>query len=83
LFHVNRPDIEKIQEISGDHHPSTYRAGDRVALKSARIDLHNSSTGINSTPLQVACPPPGIGKFEIFLFAESARMELEVSAKES
>jgi hypothetical protein len=34
---------------------------DSVTLEGAVMDLHIAHSGINSSALQVACPPPGIG----------------------
>jgi hypothetical protein len=42
------------------------------------------AVSINSTALEVPCPPPGIErKFEKVLFAANARVELKSSANES
>jgi hypothetical protein len=56
--------LKKVQEFSVDHHSSTYPISG-VALENAGVDLHiGTSIRINSTPLEVACPPPGHrGKF--------------------
>ena len=60
-LHVPRRDMEKSQEISVDHHTSTYPEG-VVALENAGVDLDICTIfGINSSALKVACPPPGIG----------------------
>jgi hypothetical protein len=68
MFHLARPDIEKVHEISIDDHSYTCRVGS-VALECAVMDLHNGTgAGINSSALEVACSAPGHrGKFRKFL----------------
>jgi hypothetical protein len=79
---------KKVQEISETKFRTAYFVS-AVALKSAVINLDFNSTGIsgsaNSSALEVACPPPGIGAkvFQIVLLAEHVRMELESSANRS
>jgi hypothetical protein len=62
MFHVARRELEqKLQEISQNSIGITYIVGS-VALEGAVVDLHiGTTTGINSSTLEVACPPPGIG----------------------
>jgi hypothetical protein len=73
----------KDKEISQNSFGTTYSVGS-VALESAGVDLDICTIGINSSTLEVACPPPGIGaKFSDSSFAESARMGSKSSAKES
>jgi hypothetical protein len=50
----------KFREISQNSFGITYR-GCSVALEGAVVDLHIGNTGIDSSALEVACPPPGIG----------------------
>jgi hypothetical protein len=63
MFHVARRELErrKFREFS----QSSFRITDigrSVALKGAVVDLHDGTTaGINSSTLEVACPPPRIG----------------------
>jgi hypothetical protein len=65
-LHVPRRDMEKSQEISVDHHTSTYPEG-AVALESAGVDLNICIPCINCTALRVVgCPPPEIGAESIF-----------------
>jgi hypothetical protein len=62
----------------------TYIKGS-VALEGAVINLHIGTTGgINGSALEVACPPRREleRKFEIVILTQTARMELENSAKE-
>jgi hypothetical protein len=88
-LHVPRQDIEKIQEISADHHSSTYAA--RSVGVEGRINDNKSSTIEVDCPaiLKVVCPTSYVARrelerrFEIVLFAENARVELNSSAKES
>jgi hypothetical protein len=58
---VRRRDIEKFQESYAGHHSSTYIVAGGVALESAGVDLDICTIDINSSALEVACPPPGIG----------------------
>jgi hypothetical protein len=57
---VTRRDIEKFQEISVSENHRTYLV--RFIRDETRgMDLHVSTAGsINSSALEVACPPPGI-----------------------
>jgi hypothetical protein len=61
-----RTDIEKVHEFSSDNHSYSYPIGS-VVLKCAVVNLHNGTShvrtipSINSSALEVACPPPGIG----------------------
>jgi hypothetical protein len=54
---VTRQDIEKFQEVSGNENHETYPSFIRDETRG--VDLHIGTTGINSTALEVACPPPG------------------------
>jgi hypothetical protein len=61
----------------------TYPAGS-VTLEGAVIDLYiGTPYGINSSALEVACGPPGIGAKNQGKFSENAWMELKSSAKGS
>jgi hypothetical protein len=51
---------KKFHESSRDGFGITYEAGS-VALESAVINLEVAILNINSSTLEVACPPPGIG----------------------
>jgi hypothetical protein len=52
--------MEKFQEISGNKNYGTYPW--RVIQGETRgMDLHIGTVERNSTALEVACPPPGIG----------------------
>jgi hypothetical protein len=55
---------KKVQESSADDHSPTYPASD-VALESAGVDLDICTCSINSSALEVACPPPEIGATKI------------------
>ena len=52
------------EEISGkfsdNSFVSTYIGGG-VALKCGAVDHHSAARNINTSALEVACPPPGIG----------------------
>jgi hypothetical protein len=63
---------------------STYKVASSVALEGAVMDLYIGSKSINSSALEVACPPPGIGaKFELVLLMENALLVLKSNANES
>jgi hypothetical protein len=49
-----------IQEISENKIEITYMVS-AIALKRAIIDLHSRLINSNSSALEIACPPPGIG----------------------
>jgi hypothetical protein len=53
---------KKVQETSESRFCTTYIAS-AVALENACVDLDidNCTISINSSTLEVACPPPGIG----------------------
>jgi hypothetical protein len=54
--------VEKSREILRTGFEVTHVAAGSVALKCAIMDLHiGTITGTNSSPLEVACPPQGIG----------------------
>jgi hypothetical protein len=54
--------VEKSGEILRTGFEVTHVAAGSVALKCAVMDLHTGTTAsINSPPLEVACPPQGIG----------------------
>jgi hypothetical protein len=61
-LYVPRPDIEQVQESSADHQLSTYISSGAVREEYGVVDLYVGTTGINSTALEVACPPPGHGR---------------------
>jgi hypothetical protein len=76
---------QKLQEISQNSFGITYKRRS-VAQEGAAVDLHiGTTTGINSSALEVACdPPPGIGQTnERVLSTDNARMELKSLANES
>jgi hypothetical protein len=50
----------KFRKVLAEHLVTTYYGGS-VALKCAVMDLHIGIIGLNSSALEVACPPPGIG----------------------
>jgi hypothetical protein len=52
---------KKFQESSRVDHSCTYIGGS-IALEYAVIDLHNDTLSIDSSALEVACPPPGHGR---------------------
>jgi hypothetical protein len=60
MLHVcGPPEIgaKKVQEISRRKQPvTTYKEG-MVALEYGVVDFHIGTTGINSSALEVACPP--------------------------
>jgi hypothetical protein len=49
----------KCKQISETRFRTTYKVS-AVALKNAGVDLDLCAISINSTALEVACPPPGI-----------------------
>jgi hypothetical protein len=51
---------KKVQEIYESRFRTTYIISD-VALERAGVDLNSALISINSSALEVACPPPGIG----------------------
>ena len=55
---------KKVQEISESRFRTTYIIND-VALERAGVDLNSAMISINSSALEVACPPPGIGAKKI------------------
>jgi hypothetical protein len=58
---VTRRDIEKFQEISGNENYGTY-LWHFIQGETRGMDLHIGTVdSSNSTALEVACPPPGIG----------------------
>jgi hypothetical protein len=53
----------KVSEFSQYSFEVTHKAFHSVALECAVVDIHIGSTVIsNSSPLEVACPPPGHGR---------------------
>jgi hypothetical protein len=84
MLYVPRQEIEKFQELSADHHSSTYPGND-VGVEGRIIDNKSSIINVDgSTVLKVACARQELErKFQIVLFAGIARMELKSSAKES
>jgi hypothetical protein len=50
----------KVREISRKSFGSTYIGG-TVAFEGAVVDHQSALININSSALEVACPPPGIG----------------------
>jgi hypothetical protein len=56
----------KVRENSQNSFGMAYNGGNSVALEYAVVDLHiGTRLSSNSSTLEVACPPPGIGtKFE-------------------
>jgi hypothetical protein len=75
---------KKNQESSRKSFVSTYIGG-VVALEYGIVDLHIGITdNINSSALEVACPPPGIErKFETVFWVENARMDIKSRANEA
>jgi hypothetical protein len=74
---------KKIQEISQDGFEATeytYIAGGAVALEGAGVDLDICIISINSSALQVACPPPGIGEVKSGTFRETTTPPLTYKA---
>jgi hypothetical protein len=67
MFHVARRELE--QKSQGENlrtaleQWSSYVVATTVAFECAVIDLHGASIKINSTALEVACPPPNFRKF--------------------
>jgi hypothetical protein len=61
-FHVVRRELERnFKEASENSIGITYiGSGSSVALEGAIVDLDIGTASINSSALQVACPPPGI-----------------------
>jgi hypothetical protein len=76
---------KKVQESSDTNFGITYLIAGNVAQECGVVDLHISTIGINSSTLEVACPPPRELKrnFQLVLLVKNARMELKGSAKES
>jgi hypothetical protein len=66
MFHVARRELQrKDKEISQNSFGTTY-SGDSVALENAGVDRDICTvSGINSSTLEVACAPPGIGAKKI------------------
>jgi hypothetical protein len=50
---------KKVQESSRTN-LGTYKVCSSVALEGAVVDLNSAFISINSSALEVACPPPGI-----------------------
>jgi hypothetical protein len=64
MLHVPRRELErrKFKEISQSSYGITYRSRGSVAMEDAVMDLHvGTILSKNSSALEVACPPPGIG----------------------
>jgi hypothetical protein len=62
-LHVPRPDIEQVQESSGDCHSSTYISRGAVREKYGVVDLHiGIGVSKDGSALEVACSPPGHGR---------------------
>jgi hypothetical protein len=76
MFHVARRDIENFQEISGNEKYGTY-PWHFIQGETRGMDLHiDTVQSSNSTALEVACPPPGIGaKISDSSFHKAARTE--------
>ena len=61
-MHVPRRELERnFKEVSENTIGITYSPGSSIALEGAVVDLDIGTASTNSSALQVACPPPGIG----------------------